>query len=66
MVVAGAQGPTGATGIGYSNLTSTTTTAIADPGKILPILVKAVQELAIENDNLKMRVAALEALNSSS
>jgi hypothetical protein len=33
----------------------------AAPGKMLPLIVKAIQELAAENDSLKARVTALEA-----
>jgi len=33
----------------------------AAPGKMLPLIVKAIQELAVENDSLKARVTALEA-----
>ena len=33
----------------------------ASPGKMLPLIVKAIQELADENDSLKARVTALEA-----
>jgi hypothetical protein len=32
----------------------------AAPGKLLPVLVKAVQELAQENENLKSRIEILE------
>lgn len=34
----------------------------ATPGKMLPLIVKAIQELAAENDSLKERVSALEAV----
>jgi hypothetical protein len=33
----------------------------ATPGKMFPLIVKAIQELATENDSLKARVTALEA-----
>ena len=39
---------------------------LADPGRLVPILVKSIQELADLNDALTTRVAALEAkLNTS-
>jgi hypothetical protein len=34
---------------------------VADPGKLIPILVKALQELATENESLDARITALEA-----
>ncbi len=33
----------------------------ATPGKLLPVMVKAIQELAAENESLKARLSALEA-----
>jgi len=36
----------------------------AAPGKLLPVMVKAIQELAQQNDSLKKRIEALEQLNS--
>jgi hypothetical protein len=32
----------------------------ADPGKLLPVVIKAIQELADENDSLNARITALE------
>lgn len=34
---------------------------MADPGRLVPILVKAVQELSASNESLLERVSALEA-----
>jgi hypothetical protein len=36
-------------------------TLYADPVKMLPIVVKALQELAAHNESLETRLAALEA-----
>lgn len=33
----------------------------ATPGKLLPVMVRAIQELAAENESLKARISALEA-----
>jgi hypothetical protein len=38
----------------------------ADPGRLMPVVVKSIQELADLNDALTTRIAALEArLNTS-
>jgi len=34
----------------------------ASPGKLLPLMVKAIQELANQNDELTARIVALEAI----
>jgi hypothetical protein len=33
---------------------------VADPGKLVPVIIKAIQELADENDSLNARISALE------
>jgi hypothetical protein len=32
----------------------------ATPGKLLPVMVRAIQELAAENESLRARISALE------